>query len=131
MGRKPGSGRKKGSRNKRGLELVEMAQELGVEPFEIMLLFAKGDWKALGYKQETYVTSDGPKGTSYKNYIEPETRLDAAAHCSKYLYPQLKSVEVKDVSEPKGPIVVKVQWDDESGNNSEDEAKDAPPEEIP
>lgn len=97
-GRKKAGGRAKGTQNKKTLALYgsieERSKALGVDPFEIMLLFAKGDWRALDYPSEMRETRaiDGKvvKGTEY---ITPAMRLDAAKDACKYLYAQKKAVE--------------------------------------
>lgn len=68
------------------MELQVRAEELGVQPFDILLLFAKGDSEALGY--------DPDPETGLPPAIPPKYRLAAAQEACKYLYPQLKSVEV-------------------------------------
>lgn len=70
------------------------AERLGVDPFEVLCLFAKGDWAALGYPAETK-TSFTSAGIEFDEYlISPENRLSAAKEAAKYLYSQKRSVEV-------------------------------------
>lgn len=90
-GRKFG-GRKKGTPNKNQDPLKQKAKELGIDPFEILLLFAKGDWQALGYKAETFV-KEGSTFVNEELYIKPETRARAAAEACQYIYPKLKAIE--------------------------------------
>lgn len=86
---------RKGIPNKRTVALAIRAKELGVDPFEILLLFAKGDWKALGYEAECYF-SEKPDGAVKMGYvISPEMRVVAAKEAAKYLYPHRKSIEHK------------------------------------
>lgn len=89
MGRPKGTpktgGRAKGSPNRNKTELADKARELGVDPFTILLLYAKGDADTLGY-----------------TFIPLELRLKAASEASKYLYPQKKAVEHS--GEGGGPI---------------------------
>lgn len=96
-------GRQKGTPNKDTQELKEIAERLGVNPFEVMLLFAKGDWQALGYKNEMYVSSEGDKSTSYKYTIDPATRAKMASDACQFMYPKRKSIEV--LSAEDGPEV--------------------------
>jgi hypothetical protein len=85
-------GRGKGTPNKRSMELREKAEALGVSPFEIMLLFAMGNEKALGYEgPQIKVLKDG--GVVEMPWITPEMRLKAAAEAASYLYPKLKAIE--------------------------------------
>lgn len=81
----PGSGRKKGSINKKSVLLIEKAQGLGIDPFEILLYFAAGDWKALGYAKE--------KTDSGQYLIEPSVRMKAAGEACQYIHPKLKQIE--------------------------------------
>lgn len=71
-------GRRKGSLNKKNAQMLEMAERLGVNPFEILLQFAKGDHKALRIN---------PK------QLTPDHRLKAAGEASQYLYPKRKALE--------------------------------------
>ena len=82
---KPGhpkySGSKKGTTPRiwRALRggMHDKAVELGVDPFEVLLLFAKGDTKALN-----------------EPYIDPALRLRAACEAAEYLYPKRRSIEL-------------------------------------
>lgn len=93
MGAK-GSGRKKGVPNKKTQDLQEMADELGCNPFRILLMFANDDWEGLGYPEPTTtkVTKDGT--TVEIDRISPDLRAHAAKEAAKYLYPQRKAVEM-------------------------------------
>lgn len=81
----PNSGRKKGTTNKNSLPLKEKAQALGVDPFEILLHFASGNWKALGYEDE--------KNLAGEYLIQPQVRMKAAGDACQYLHPKLKQVD--------------------------------------
>ncbi len=94
--RPPGSGRRPGTPNKKTQDLHDIADSLGVHPFKVLLHFAAGDWKALGYKSETY-REDGKDYTNEVMYIQPETRLKAASQAAEYLYPKRKSIEVTEL----------------------------------
>lgn len=78
--RTPGSGRKPGSLNKDKSQCQELAERLGVNPFQILLHIAAGDWVSLGYTQQMIIGLD--------------IRVKAAAEASKYLYSQRKALEV-------------------------------------
>jgi len=116
----PGSGRKKGVKNKRSQLAEDKAKELGVDPFEILLLFAAGDWKRLGYSSATREVPAG-RGTVVIDTIEPHERRAAASDACKYLHPTLKSVDFKSSSpgaiEPR--IVYIAEWGSkvEAGTN--------------
>lgn len=91
--RAPNAGRKKGTPNKNSLPLMEKAQKLGVDPFEVLLMFCKGDWDGLGYFSST-ITKFGKGGETYEvDTVTADQRLKAAAEACKYLYPTLKSTE--------------------------------------
>lgn len=74
-------GRQKGTPNKKAITLLEKTLELGIDPFEILLLFAAGDWKRLKYDQETL--------------IEPSIRVQAAGKACEYLHAKRKTIEGK------------------------------------
>lgn len=90
-------GRKKGTPNKTALPLYQKAQELGVDPFVILLLFAKGDWKGLGYESATKMRSGKNGEVIYEDIIGPDHRLKAAAEACQYLHSKRKAIEVKEV----------------------------------
>ena len=95
-GAKPGErrgGRKKNTPNKRTQTLIERAEKLGIDPFEILLHFAEGDWEALGYKSETKLISAGMGQTLYVDTIAVEDRIQAAKEVCQYLYPKRKAIE--------------------------------------
>ncbi len=99
-------GRKKGVKNKDSIPAQELADKLGVDPFEILLLFAKGDWAALGYKDE-FDFIPGPNGPIEKRIIAPELRQKAAKDSATYLRPQLKSLEVSNKDEQGFMVMIK------------------------
>jgi hypothetical protein len=85
-------GRPQGSPNKRTEELFYLAEKHDCNPFEILILFAKGDHEALGYeKHQTKTTKDG--GTVLELTISPELRQKSARDAAEYLYPKRKAVE--------------------------------------
>lgn len=87
---KPGnSGRPKGSPNKRTLIVQELAEKCGMDPLEILLRFANGDWKGLGYENEVYFAekAEGDGAVIKMGYvITPEMRIQAAKEASRYLH---------------------------------------------
>lgn len=86
-------GRTKGTPNKKTALLDEKAAELGVDLFEVICLFAKGDWKALGYTEERYMTQSNEYGSFYKYTIDPSVRAKCALEGANYLYPKRKAIE--------------------------------------
>lgn len=111
-GQKTG-GRSKGTPNKRSEFARDLAKRLGVDPLEILLRFAAGDWKGLGYEDSTRVESAGMGVTITVDVISPELRKSAAREACKYLYPQLKSVEHKS-DDPNAPM--KIVFVEKGGN---------------
>lgn len=93
--RPAGAGRKPGSINKRQRTILETAERVGCDPFEILLLFAKGDWEALGYKSEKVTVSISDAGIVEKYTIDPNTRAKCASEAVQYIVPKLKSIEHK------------------------------------
>ena len=97
-------GRKEGTPNKRTLEAREIAEKLGVNPLEICLMFAAGDWEGLGYPSAdvTKVLKDG--GTINVDTIPPELRQKSAKDVLGYLFPQLKAIEL--TGKDGGPLSI-------------------------
>ena len=85
-------GRIKGSVNLKTEYLHHMAMELDIHPFKVLLQFAAGDWKSLGYKAETVFKQYG-ESVNEELTISPELRMSAAAKACEYLYPKRKAVE--------------------------------------
>lgn len=112
--KKPGSGRKKGTTNKNSLSLKEKAEELGVDPFEVLLMFCKGDWEGLGYKSGEQLKAGKGGETYYVDTITSDQRLKASSEACKYLHPTLKSIDA----------VVKTQTDDRPLKHLTDEELD-------
>lgn len=98
-GKKTG-GRTKGTPNKSGKPLKDLADQLGVDPFQILLHFAAGDYEALGYVRPD--AFDDPNDLSKSVNITPEVRLKAASEAASYLYPKRKALE--HTGEGGGPI---------------------------
>lgn len=88
------AGRKKGTPNKTNQNLVDLAQKLKVDPFEILLHFAAGNWRKLGYSSETLITTNADGNTTVRPYITPEMRVNAASRACEYLYPKRKALEL-------------------------------------
>lgn len=100
-GKKTG-GRVKGTLNKASQSVRERAEALGVDPFAILCMFAKGDWKGLGYQAATRVYFT-PQGLEVEeDVIKPDMRLKAASEATQYLEPKRKAVEHSGVG--GGPI---------------------------
>lgn len=83
-------GRPKGRRNDRTLKMELLAEKFP-DPFELLMLFATGDWKALGYDSEVYISENAAGSTKIGYTISPEMRLSAAKEACQYLYPKMKN----------------------------------------
>lgn len=88
------SGRKKGTPNKDTLPIEQKALDLGVDPFQILLHFAGGNWKALGYENECYFTEKADGAVKMGYVISPEMRCKAASEACQYLLPKKKAIEL-------------------------------------
>jgi len=100
-------GRKKGTPNKSTSYLQERCEALGVDPFEILIRFAAGDWKGLGYESSERcagVSKDGQPW--YEDTISPEVRQKAAKEACEYLYPKRKAMELSADGETGFKIVI-------------------------
>lgn len=99
------AGTRKGVPNKKALHLHELAEKLGVNPFEILLYFAKGDWEALGYDNSIYVRESSDGTTTTLGYtITPEVRAKAAIEACKYLFPQKKAIQLDSTITVNNPF---------------------------
>ena len=99
-------GRPKGSKNKVIGNVDELVAKLNVDPLEILLLFSKGDWKALGYKQES-TSCFTNAGIEYERFtITPEIRMNAAKEAVKYCYSQKKAIEIAPADHKKWNIEI-------------------------
>ena len=127
-GSKPGErrgGRKKGTANKSSLPLLEKANALGIDPFEILLYFAKGDWKKLGYSKGKRKVSAGMT-TIMVDVIEPELRASAAKSACEYIHPKRKALDISSTNpilSGAEKITLDLRWADET--DFEDEEEDA------
>lgn len=90
----PGSGRRRGSRNRRTVELQEAVAatvaRVGLSPFEVLALLVKGD--AAGLRL--------PRGAG----VPIELRFSAARELASYIAPKLRAITV--TGEGGGPVQV-------------------------
>lgn len=85
-------GRTKGTPNKTTQDLHEIAERLECNPFEVLLHYAKGDFKALGYEEhQSMVTKSGEVVMVLT--ITPELRQKSAKDACEYLFPKRKAIE--------------------------------------
>lgn len=103
--------RKKGQVTKNRQELLDKAKELGVDPFEVLLRFAKSDWKGLGYESPDHVVGKTQRGEEIiVDRISPELRARCAADAAQFMLPKLKAIEVEDKNEFKPVLVYTTEW---------------------
>lgn len=88
-------GRNVGSKNKRTLLIEEIAAKFKQDPFEILMRFAIGDWKGLGYENECYFTEKADGSIKMGYVVSPEMRLQGAKEAAKYLYAQKQAMDLK------------------------------------
>jgi hypothetical protein len=100
-----GSGRKKGTANKRTEQVRALLEGLDCDPIAILAHFAKGDAKALKLRR-------GEK-------VSVEVRFGAAKELAQYVAPKLKAIEVT-VEESSEPIRVKVDLTGRGGAGESD-----------
>lgn len=99
-----GSGRKKGTPNKRTLALKERMAELGCDPIEFMAKIVNGDMilpVVLGVYEGAPIIED--MAPSY------EIRVSCAKELAMYLYPKRKAIEVSNALDGEGntkPFIV-------------------------
>jgi hypothetical protein len=101
-GNTDGKGRPKGSKNKTVQLVEDLVTKLNVDPLEILMLFAKGDWKALGYKSESTIAYTSAGIEYEKMTITPDHRVNAATSAVKYIYSQKKAIELSNQVESEG-----------------------------
>lgn len=93
-GKKTG-GRKKGTKNKFMFKPEVTAENLGIDPFELCLKYAVGDWQGAGF-QEEHIFIEKPDGAvAARPSITPEMRFAAIKEACKYLYPTKQSTDIK------------------------------------
>jgi hypothetical protein len=80
-------GRPKGSPNARTQDLFDITERLECNPFEILILFAKGDTETLKVSE-----------------ISPDLRLRAAKDACDYLFPKRKAVEHSAANSEEGLV---------------------------
>jgi hypothetical protein len=102
-------GRKKDTPNKKSKDLIDLAEQMSVSPFEIMLHFASGNFKALGMK-EYQIKSSGMGKTYEELSILPEMRLNAAYKAAQFLHPKRKAIEIRQETSSKISFVTQDEF---------------------
>lgn len=86
--------RTKGSKNKRSFDAEELALRFDVDPLEVLLMIAAGDWKSLGFEEKSR-TSFTPQGIEIlEDNVPLSQRCQAAKEAAKYLYAAKQSVAI-------------------------------------
>ena len=87
-------GRPKGSKNKHNKNVDEIAARYNLQPFDVLMMVAAGDWKGLGYDAPTR-TSFAASGIEFEEpVIKISDRIHAAKEASKYLYSAKQSISI-------------------------------------
>ena len=82
MAKTPGSGRKKGSPNKKTIELLDICVKHGLHPFEGMVLLAKAE-------------------------ADPDKKFDKLEKIAQYVHPKRKAMEISNGDENGFLVVIK------------------------
>lgn len=107
LGRTKVGGRAKGTLNKKTVILEDKCLELEVDPFEILLLFAKGDWKKLGYDDRFRVKGVTESGENlYEDVISAELRAQCAKEACQYLLPKRKAIEIGNMDDEGFKVIL-------------------------
>jgi len=107
--------------------LLDKAKELGVDPFEILLRFAKDDWQGLGYTKAEQTIHTAGGGHYVERTISPDLRAKCASDACQFMLPKLKAIEVEDKSEFKPVVIYTSQWGSkEEGADDEGDANSGP-----
>lgn len=85
-------GRSKGTPNKKTFDAQKMAEDLGVDPLEILLHAASNNYQALGYESAITTKLVGENAIT-EDTIPISTRVQAAKEAAQYLYPKRKAIE--------------------------------------
>ena len=94
MYRKGEGGRPKGVKNLRTRTIEEIASKFNIDPFEVLMMVAVGDWQGLGYESKTKTTFTMQGIEVEEENIKLSDRVQAAKEASKYLYSQKQSVAI-------------------------------------
>lgn len=111
MSKQKTGGRKKGTLNKRTVEVIEICERMNINPIELLIHIAKGDWEALGYDSPT-LTRWLPSGIEYEeDRIQLEHRMASAKELSTYIFSKRKSVEhTVQIEKPELIVVHQTEW---------------------
>lgn len=94
MFKKGEGGRPRGIKNTRTRLVEEIAAKFKVDPFEVLMMVAAGDWKALGYDSKTKTTFTQAGIEVEEDKVTLTNRVAAAKEAAKYLYAAKQSVAI-------------------------------------
>jgi hypothetical protein len=97
-GRTPGSGRKKGTPNKRTEEFAALLVASGYEPGQLTIAVARGD-----AFEQTVVTPEG-KTVTVTAPASLELRAKCDMHLMRFRWPQLKAIEHSQATDEEGNV---------------------------
>ena len=92
------AGRPPGIPNRRGRGAEARAEELGIDPFAVLLLLAGDRWAEL-HPGEPKTDPEGRR-----RHVPLELRLKAAKEAAAFLHPKLKAVEVEHAATDENPF---------------------------
>lgn len=87
-------GRPKGSLNARTSDLLDICKKHDFNPFEALVLYAKGDHETLKLPKYTVVSITKEGEPIEKLTISPELRQKSAKDACAFIIPTLKAVEL-------------------------------------
>lgn len=87
------NGRPKGCKNKRSFIAEIIASKYELDPFEVLMQIAAGDWETLGFKTRTRPVFTAQGIEMEEDNVPLAQRCIAAKEAVKYLYPQKKQIQ--------------------------------------
>lgn len=100
-------GRPPGSKNIKTFNVEEIASRFELEPIEVLMMIANGDWHGLGYSAPTKITFT-PQGLEVEEeHVNIAERSKAAVAAARYLYSPKQAVDPKT-----GDTAIKVVIED-------------------
>lgn len=87
-------GRTKGTPNRENQRIMELANRLNIDPFEVLLKFAGNDWEGLGYDSPCEERHSKDGSVYYVDRITAKDRIMAAKEIANYMAPKRASVQV-------------------------------------
>ena len=70
----------------------EIAMKFDLDPFEILMMIACGDWKGLGYENKTKTTFTAQGIEVEEENIKLSDRVSAAKEAARYLHSPKQSI---------------------------------------